>query len=30
MALGSAKNADLWRWKVQKMLIYGVGKCKKC
>ena len=26
MALESAKNADLWRWKVQKVPIYGVGK----
>lgn len=24
MALESAKNVDLWRWKVQKMPIYGV------
>ena len=30
MALESAKNADLWRWKMRKMPIYGVGKRKKC
>lgn len=41
MALESAKSSDLWRYKAQKMPIYGVikrkkmpiygvGKCKKC
>ena len=30
MALGSAKNADLWRWEAQKVSIYGVRKRKKC
>ena len=29
MALENAKNTDLWRWKAQKMPIYGVRKCKK-
>jgi hypothetical protein len=24
------KSADLWRWEVEKVLIYGVGKLKKC
>ena len=26
MALESVKNADLWRWKAQKVPIYGVRK----
>ena len=30
MALESAKNVDLWRYKAQKVPIYGVGKRKKC
>ena len=29
MALERAKSPDLWRWKAQKMPIYGVRKCKK-
>jgi hypothetical protein len=24
------KNADLWRWRVEKVPIYGVVKLKKC
>lgn len=30
MALERAKSPDLWRWKAQKIPIYGVRKREKC
>ena len=29
MALENLKISDLWRWRTQKVPIYGVGKPKK-